>query len=211
MIKQILAPVLLTLSLTTSGAYANSAADTSSNPPSTEAVNPMAWMGTMNTPAAGPHQLNLARPEGYAAFMNPMNYGQFMNPATYAQFMSPQFYMQFADPNNMAAWMNPASYQAYMNPNSYMQMMNPAGYMQFMNPALYMQMMNPASYQAYMNPNTYTQWMNPAVYTTAGSNVAGYNNAGAGFNWFDPSVWGSMMMPQQSQAQAQVQPEAAQQ
>lgn len=210
MIKQTLVSALLAIGLAAGAVSANNATDTTSNPQAATVANPMPWMGMMNTPGASAQQLNLARPEGYAVFMNPMNYGQFMNPATYAQFMSPQFYMQFADPNNMMAWMNPASYQAYMNPMAYSQMMNPAGYMQFMNPGVYTQMMNPGAYQTYMNPNTYMQWMNPAVYTTAGSNVAAYSNGATGFNWFDPNAWNGMMMPQQAQPQAEVQPEAAQ-
>ena len=206
MIKQFLVPALLVLTFAAGVASANEPAASGNAPQTAQTYNPMAWMNMMNTPAAGVHQLNLARPEGYNVFMNPMNYGQFMNPATYSQFMTPQFYMQFADPNNLMAWMNPNAYAMYMNPMAYSQMMNPAGYMQFMNPAMYMPMMNPASYQAYMNPNMYMQWMNPAVYTTAGGNMAAYGNTGgAAFNWFDPNAWSGMMMPQ---AEAQAQPES---
>lgn len=83
-----------------------------------EMVNPFAWMIMTNQQYPNAQRMNLARPEAYVVFINPMNYGQFMNPATYGQFMAPQFYMQFADPNNTMAWMNPAAYGAYMNPAS---------------------------------------------------------------------------------------------
>jgi len=203
MISKIIAPLVLALGLGSGVAFATEVPATTATQPA-EVFNPMAFMGMTNTTAPNAQQMNLARPEGYQVFMNPMNYGQFMNPATYGQFMSPQFYMQFADPNNMMAWMNPNAYSAYMNPASYMQMMNPMAYMQFMNPGVYMQGMNPASYQAFMNPDTYMQWMNPASYNMPAATTAGYTVPNANFNWFDPNAWTGMMAPQ---AQAQVQPE----
>ena len=206
MIKKIIAPLILALGLGSAVALAAETPATTAVQPATQAAemfNPMAFMG-MNAGAPNTQQMNLARPQGYQAFMNPMNYGQFMHPSTYAQFMSPQFYMQFADPNNMMAWMNPNSYSAYMNPASYMQMMNPMAYMQFMNPGVYMQGMNPASYQAFMNPNTYMQWMNPASYNMSGASTAAYTTPNAGFNMFDPNAWSGMTAPQ---APTQAQPE----
>ena len=200
MFKQLFTAAVIAFLLAGSNAYASSTDTANDSSQAGQASAPMAWMGMGHPPATGTQQLNLARPEGYGVFMNPMNYGQFMNPATYAQFMSPAFYMQFADPNNLMAWMNPNAYAAYMNPMMYSQMMNPMAYMQFANPAMYMQMMNPASYQAYMNPNTYMQWMNPAVYSNAGA----YGGNSAGFNWFDPNAWGRAM-PQQQQPQASTQ------
>jgi hypothetical protein len=126
MIRTIIVSAVLALGLGSASAFATEAPATGSAQPA-EMFNPMAMMGMMNMGAANAQQMNLARPEGYQVFMNPMNYGQFMNPATYGQFMTPQFYMQFADPNNMMAWMNPAAYSAYMNPAAYMKMMNPMG------------------------------------------------------------------------------------
>ena len=135
-------------------------------------------------------QFNLARPEGWAMFIDPRAHASahaaLMHPATYAQFMQPQWWMQFADPNNMMAWMNPASYATFMNPATYMGWMNPAPYMHFMNPAMYMQWMNPGAYAAYMNPATYMQWMNPAAYALPGTLAA---PTAVPFNWFDPNAW----------------------
>ncbi len=163
MINKIVASIVLVLGLGMGNAYAaETPAAGTANP--MDMMKPMSWMGVYNNQVPNVQGMNLARPEGYAVFMNPMNYHQFMNPATYGQFMRPEFYMQFADPNNMMAWMNPASYAAYMNPATYMNMMNPMAYMQFMNPGTYMQPMNPANYQVFMDPNTYMSWMNPNAY-----------------------------------------------
>ncbi len=203
MIKKIIAPLVLAFSLGTGNAIAADAPAAGANP--TDMFNPMAWMNMYNTQVPNVQRMNLARPEGYAVFMNPMNYHQFMNPATYGQFMTPQFYMQFADPNNMMAWMNPAAYSAYMNPSTYMNMMNPMAYMQFMNPGIYMQPMNPANYQVYMDPNTYMAWMNPNAYVPGGASTASMAHGGTNFNWFDPNAWTGMMMPQQPQQQAPAQ------
>ena len=104
MIKKFLVSIALVTALGMGTAYAADAqapAAGAANP--AEMMNPFAWMGVYNNQVPNVQRLNLARPEGYAVFMNPMNYGQFMNPATYGQFMTPQFYMQFADPNNMMA------------------------------------------------------------------------------------------------------------
>jgi len=197
MFNKILLAVLLTIG-TGLNAYA---AETTqqSQPAANQVVNPMEWMNMM--PMMGNQQnvnsMNLARPEGWSVFMNPMNYPAMMNPATYGQFMNPQFYMQFADPNNMMAWMNPAAYGQFMNPSSYMQMMNPMAYMQFMNPGVYMQGMNPASYNTFMDPNTYMQWMNPASYTVAAQGTT------TAFNWFDPNAWMQMAPQQPAQTEQQ--------
>jgi hypothetical protein len=43
----------------------------------------MAFMGMMNTTAPNTQQMNLARSEGYQAFMNPDTYLQWMNLAAY--------------------------------------------------------------------------------------------------------------------------------
>lgn len=196
MIKKIFVPLLFALSLGTASAYEATAPATGTANPA-EMANPFAWMGMMNTQPSA-QGMNLARPEGYTVFMNPMNYPQFMNPATYGQFMTPQFYMQFADPNNMMAWMNPAAYAAFMNPATYMYWMNPAAYTHMMNPAMYMQAMNPAAYNAYMNPNTYMQWMNPGAYAMPATASTG----AVPFNFFDPNAW-AQMVPQASTEQAQ--------
>ena len=154
--------------------------------------DPMAWMSMMSGQSGqGVGNLNLARPEGWATFMNPATYPALMNPGTYAQFMNPAFYMQFAEPQNMMSWMNPASYAAFMNPNTYMQMMNPMAYMQFMNPNTYMQMMNPIAYMQFMNPALYMQWMNPAGYTGAQDDEANANNP------FNFNTWAQMFAPKQ--------------
>ncbi len=203
MIKKIAATLVLGLALMGGQAYAADAPATGTANP-TEMMNPFAWMGVMNS-QPNVQRMNLARPEGYTVFMNPMNYPQFMNPATYGQFMTPQFYMQFADPNNMMAWMNPAAYSAYMNPSTYMNMMNPMAYMQFMNPGIYMQPMNPANYGVFMDPNTYMAWMNPNAYVPGAASTASMPYGGTSFNWFDPNAWTGMMTPQQPQQQAPAQ------
>jgi len=156
----------------------------------TNMFDPMSWMAMMSG-QSGASNMNLARPEGWAIFMNPGTYPALMDPATYGQFMNPGFYMQFANPGNLMSWMNPASYGAFMNPATYMQMMNPMAYMQFMNPNTYMQWMNPGNYNAFMNPNTYMQWMNPASYAIADQ------DSSASFNWFDPSAWAQTITPAQ--------------
>ena len=198
MFKRLSAAAVIAFFLAGGNAHATGTDTANDTAQAAQTPNPMAWMAMMYPPGTGMPQLNLARPEAYTMFMNPMNYGQFMNPATYSHFMSPAFYMQFADPHHMMAWMNPNAYAAYMNPRMYSQMMNPMAYMQFANPGMYMQMMNPGSYQAYMNPNTYLQWMNPAMYNPAGI----YGGNSAAFNWFDPNAWsGTMPRPQQPQTQ----------
>lgn len=166
-------------------AWAASAGGSAPNPAQAPFdASTMMPMGDPNLP------FNLARPEGWAMFIDPRAHASahaaLMNPATYAQFMQPQWWMQFANPNNMMAWMNPASYATFMNPATYMGWMTPAPYLHFMNPAMYMQMMNPGAYAAYMNPATYMQWMNPAAYALPTNQLAPNY---VPFNWFDPSAW----------------------
>ncbi len=158
--------------------------------------DPSAWM------AAGmsPMNLNLAHPEGWAAFVNPYSHTgvhtALMNPATYAQFMQPHFWMQFASPNNWFAWMNPASYSTFLNPATYMGWLNPAAYVHMMNPAMYMQPANPANYMPFLNPATYMSWLNPAAYA-----IPGTTSGNTGFNPFDPGGWGQYGQPQAENAQ----------
>ena len=145
MLKKIILSSLVLIGLGLSPVFAAETADSAtSQQPVQNSYDPFAWMnpqggGAASTPnmfdpfswmtmmSGQPNvqNMNLARPEGWAIFMNPATYPALMNPATYAQFMSPDFYMQFANPNNWMAWMNPAAYGVYMNPNTYMQMMNP--------------------------------------------------------------------------------------
>ena len=81
MIKQIIVPLVLVLGLGSGTAFATEAPAANPAQPA-EMANPFAWMGMMNAGVPNAQPMNLARPEGYQAFMNPMNYGQFMNPAT---------------------------------------------------------------------------------------------------------------------------------
>lgn len=82
MIKKIIVPLVLALGLGSGSVFAAEPAATAPVP-SADMMNPFSWMGMMNAGVPNVQQMNLARPEGYAVFMNPMNYHQFMNPATY--------------------------------------------------------------------------------------------------------------------------------
>ena len=165
------------------------------------AVNPFDPSSWSGTPAsAATMQFNPAHPSGWAMFFNPATHmtahRAFANPATYAQFMTPQFYMQFMNPSNWMAWMNPASYATFMNPANYTYWMNPTAYTHVMDPSPYFQGMNPANYMAYMNPMTYMQWMNPASYSVPGFDLSAAGTGTGGFNWFDPSAWGTQTQKQ---------------
>ena len=143
-------------------------------------------LGAMFSTPDNTPKFNLATPNGWSVFMNPLTYAQMMNPATYAQMLSPAFYMQFINPQNWLSWFNPTAYSNWFNPQTYLQSMNPVSYLPYVNPLTYLAPVNPYNYAPYIDPQTYTQWFNPTAYSFSAQQQAAQ---AAGQNWFNPETW----------------------